>query len=72
MATKRVHVQNLVWQDRLLCGRPSYGQEIVSLPAAKAYGNLCEKCRWQLAAAWAMLAERGRPRPGLQRTLFQE
>jgi hypothetical protein len=72
MVTKRVHVRSLVWQDRLLCGRPSYGQELVALPAAGAYRNLCEKCRWQLGEAWATLAERAKPRPGLQRTFFQE
>lgn len=70
--SKKVHVQSLVWQDRLLCGRPSYGQELVALPAAAAYHNLCQKCRWQIAEAWATLAHRAKPKPGLQGTLFQE
>jgi hypothetical protein len=71
-AKKRVHVQDLTWQDRLLCGRPSYGQEIVSLPAAMGYKNLCNKCRDRLGLAWMLLATRAQVKPGLQLTLFQE
>jgi low temperature requirement protein LtrA len=69
---KRVHVQDLTWQDRLLCGRTSTRQQIVALMAATAYPNLCNKCRQRLWVAWMHLSERARPKPGLQLTLFQE
>jgi hypothetical protein len=71
-AVKRLHIQDLTWQDRLLCGRISYGQEIVPLMAATAYPDLCHKCRDRLYVAWSTLAIRAEPRTGEQLQLFED
>ena len=72
MCQRRLHVQDLTWPDRLLCGRRATGQQLVSLPAAKAYENLCHKCRDKLGWAWVLLAVTAEPKPGLQLYLFHE
>ena len=72
MAGDKLHVQDLTWQDRLLCGRAWTGQEIVGLMAAPACDRLCAKCRHQLHRAYAILAVRAEPKPGLQLSLWTE
>lgn len=62
----KMHVRDLDFADRLLCGRLNTGQGMVGLKSAPAYTNLCLKCRQRLQHAWGLLAVIARPKPGLQ------